>query len=320
MPNPNIIFLDASTLGDVDNISLISDMGNYTEFDVTPPKLRLERSSDADILITNKVLIDEELMDACPRLKLVCIAATGMNNVDLEYAKKKGIEVKNVAGYSTESVVQCTFSMLLYLLHHSSYYDEYVRSGEYIKSPVFTHQGPEFRELKNKVFGIVGMGTIGKRVAEIAKAFGSRVIYHSTSGSNLNTGYEHVSLKKLMEISDVVSIHCPLNDRTNDLIGEEELGLMKSNAIVLNMGRGGIINEKALAEAIDKEIISGAAIDVLTVEPVQKDNPLMQVQKKDRLFITPHIAWASIESRRLLVEKLAQNIRDFVAGDAASLI
>ena len=312
MPIPNIIFLDASTLGDVDNIPLISDLGNYTAFDLTPHETRLERSRDADILITNKVIIDRELMDACPRIKLICIAATGMNNVDLAYAKTKGIEVKNVAGYSTESVAQCTFSMLFYLLHHSQYYDEYVRSGEYVKSPIFTHQGPGFWELKNKIFGIIGMGTIGKRVAEIASIFGSRVVYHSTSGSNLNASYEHLSLRELLEISDVVSIHCPLNERTSDLIGDEEISMMKSCAILINMGRGGIVNEKALAEAIDKEIISGAAIDVLISEPIKLDNPLMQAQKKDRLYITPHIAWASIESRRVLVEMLAQNIRNFV--------
>jgi lactate dehydrogenase-like 2-hydroxyacid dehydrogenase len=313
MKTPVIVFLDATTLGDVDNISLISDLGSYTEFDFTSDDLRVERSMNADILITNKVLIDDKLMDACNQLKLVCIAATGMNNVDLEYAAKKGIEVQNVAGYSTESVAQSTYSMLFYLLHQNRYYDMYVQSGEYAKSPIFTHQGPCFWELKNKIFGIIGMGAIGKRVAGLATAFGSRVIYYSTSGSNLSCGYEHVDLEHLLQVSDIISIHCPLNERTKDLIGGKELDMMKSGVILLNMGRGGIVNEKALSIAIDQEQIAGAAIDVLTAEPIKSDNPLMQVKNKNRLFITPHIAWASLESRRLLVEKLAQNIRDFLA-------
>jgi glycerate dehydrogenase len=251
-------------------------------------------------------------MDACSRLKLVCVAATGMNNVDLEYARQKDIEVRNVAGYSTESVAQSTFSMLFYLLHKSRYYDEYVLSGDYVKSPVFTHSGPSFWELKNKTFGIIGMGTIGSRVAQLATAYKSRVIYYSTSGKNREAGYKNVDLKELLKTSDVISIHCPLNDQTHNLIGSQELDMMKPEVILLNMGRGGIVNEKALANAIDTKQISGAAVDVLTSEPIKHDNPLVKVENKDRLFITPHIAWASIESRRLLVEKISQNIIDFL--------
>lgn len=312
MKTPNIVFLDASTLGDIDNLSLISELGTYLEYDFTPNDLRIERSKNADIIITNKVIIDQELMDACTHLKLICIAATGMNNVDLEFAAQRNIKVKNVAGYSTESVAQSTFSMLFHLLHHNRYYDEYVQSGEYIKSPIFTHHKYGFWELKNKVFGIIGMGTIGKRVAEIASVFGSRVIYYSTSGLNRHSVYNQVDLNQLLRISDVVSVHCPLNEKTRDLISKEELRLMKKNAILINMGRGGIVNEEALSYAIDNEYIAGAALDVLTSEPIKSDNPLLSVNKKNRLFITPHIAWASIQSRRYLVEKIAKNIKDFL--------
>ena len=309
---PRIVFLDVSTLGDVENISLIKELGSYKGFEYTPFEQRIERSRNADIIITNKVVIDKELMDACSDLKLICIAATGMNNVDLNYAKKKEIEVKNVAGYSTESVTQSTFSMLFYLLHHHRYYDDYVRSGSYIKSPVFTHPGPGFWELNNKTFGIIGMGAIGKRVAEVATAFGSRVIYYSTSGLNLDTGYEPVDLKHLLQESDIITVHCPLNERTRDLIGLDELRLMKQEALLLNMGRGGIVNEQALSIAIDEKLIAGAAVDVLTAEPLRSENPLIHVKNKDSLFITPHIAWASFESRKLLVEMIALNIRDFL--------
>lgn len=313
MATPKIVFLDESTLGEVDNIVLFKELGSYTGYGITSDELRIERSRDADIIITNKIIIDKKLMDACLRLKLVCIAATGMNNIDLEYAGQKGIEVKNVAGYSTESVAQSTFSMLFHLLHQNRYYDEYVRSGEYIKSPIFTHCGPGFWELKNKTFGIIGMGAIGKRVAELARAFGSRIVYYSTTGKNRETGYKQVDLNELIKTSDVISIHCPLNDQTYNLIGSRELEIMKSGAILLNMGRGGIVNEIALANAIDTKQISGAAIDVLSSEPINSDNPLLKVTKKERLFITPHIAWASIESRRLLVERIYRNIKEFLA-------
>jgi lactate dehydrogenase-like 2-hydroxyacid dehydrogenase len=312
MSPPVIVFLDVSTLGIVDNLQLIKELGEYREYDHTSHDMRIERSRNADIIITNKVQIDPLLIDACHRLKLVCVAATGMNNVDLDYAKQKGIEVRNVAGYSTESVAQTTFSMLFHLLHQNRYYDDYVRSGAYTQSKIFTHHGPEFWELKNKIFGIIGLGSIGKRVAEIATAFGTRVIYFSTSGNNLKSIYEHVDLIRLLELSDVISIHCPLNDRTKDLIGSNEFFRMKPGTFLLNMGRGGIVNEEALAKAIDAELIAGAGVDVLTAEPVRSDNPLLTIKKKEHLFITPHIAWASRESRHILVEKLAKNIREFI--------
>ena len=312
MKDPTIVFLDKSTLGDIDNIDEISILGKFIAYDETQLNLRIERSAEAHVLITNKVLIDKELIDACPNLKLICVAATGMNNVDLEYAEKNNIVVKNVAGYSTDSVAQSTISMLLYLVHRSRYYDEYVKSGEYIQSPVFTHMGPAFWELKNKIFGIIGLGAIGKRVAELASAFGSKIVYYSTSGTNIKSVYEHRDLATLLKISDIVSVHCPLNENTKNLISMEELRLMKREAFLLNMGRGGIVNEEALSQAIDQEIIAGAALDVLSAEPAQADNPLMHVKKKDRLFITPHIAWASVESRRVLVSKIARNIKEFL--------
>lgn len=313
MSFPTIVFLDVSTLGKVDNLSLLSELGSYTEFELTSENERIQRCEYADIIISNKVVIDQEIMDACKQLKMICVAATGMNNIDLDYAAEKGINVKNVAGYSTESVAQSTFSMLFYLIHQSRYYDDYVRAGDYINSPVFTHYGPDFWELKNKTFGIIGLGTIGKRVAEIALAFGSNLIYYSTSGAHFSKDYKHIELEELLQISDIVSIHCPLNERTKDLIGHKELSIMKSESILLNMGRGGIVNEGALANAIDTGQIAGAGIDVLTKEPITSDNPLMKVRNKDNLFITPHIAWTSIESRRLLVEKLAQNIKEFLS-------
>jgi lactate dehydrogenase-like 2-hydroxyacid dehydrogenase len=307
-----IVFLDAATVGNVDNLSLIKMLGEYISYDYTLPADRIKRIADNSIVITNKVVIDREVMDRCPDLRLVCIAATGMNNVDLEYAALKGIQVKNVAGYSTESVTQSTFSMLFHLLHGNSYYDTYVKSGEYAKSPIFTHHGQTFRELRNKQYGIIGMGAIGKRVAEIACVFGAKVVYYSTSGKNMDTGFIHLPLVELFRSSDVISIHCALNDKTQNLLDEPQLRLMKPSVYLLNMSRGGIVNEPALAKAIDEDRIAGAALDVLTSEPVNADNPLLHIRNKHKLFITPHIAWASQEARRRLIEKIAGNIHEFL--------
>jgi glycerate dehydrogenase len=309
---PKIVFLDASTVGKVDNLSKLTEIGEYTSYDQTLADQRIERLKGCQVAITNKVNFDREVMDNCPDLKLICIAATGMNNIDLDYAKIKGIEVKNVAGYSTESVAQSTFAMLFYLLHGTAYYDQYVKSGEYEKSEIFTHYGPIFWELNGKRFGIIGLGNIGKRVAEIAKAFGAEVVFYSTSGKNWNNTYKHLLLEELLETSDVVSIHCPLNDRTKNLIDKARLKLMNPSAFLLNTGRGGIVNEEALSLAIDNDWIAGAGIDVLTHEPIDMDNPLRKIKKSEKLLITPHIAWASKEARTLLIDRIVENIITFL--------
>jgi lactate dehydrogenase-like 2-hydroxyacid dehydrogenase len=307
-----IVFLDTATIGDVDNLSFITGIGDYTGYDYTAPQERIHRIADHTIVITNKVIIDRDVMDNCPDMKLVCIAATGMNNIDLEYAKTKGIQVKNVSGYSTESVAQSVFSMLFYLLHGNAYYDQFVKSGSYSESPIFTHHGKTFWELKNKQFGIIGLGAIGKRVAHIAEVFGARIVYYSTTGKNLNTGYTHLALPELLSTSDIVSIHCPLSDNTRNLIDRAQLRLMLPSAYLLNMGRGGIVNELALAKALDDDQIAGAALDVLSQEPIRTDNPLLRIKNSHKLFITPHIAWASLEARRTLIENIAGNIREYL--------
>jgi glycerate dehydrogenase len=305
-----MVFLDAVTVGGVDNLYEISSLGEYASYEITQPSDRIKRIMGHNVVITNKVLINRDVMDACPELELICIVATGMNNVDLDYAAQKGIAVKNVAGYSTESVTQCTFSLLLYLLNAGRYYDDYVKSGQYAASPVFTHLGREFWELAGKRFGIIGMGTIGRRVATVASAFGAKIAYYSTSGKNLDAaGFPHLSLEELLQTSDVVSIHCPLNDQTRNLLTESRLRMMKRSAYLLNMGRGGIVDEAALARMIDENRIAGAALDVLAAEPIATDSPLLKVLNKEKLYITPHIAWASREARRLLISRTAQNIK-----------
>lgn len=308
MDQLNITILDASTLGEVKALEKIAALGKFTSYELTSPNQRIERLQGQQVAIVNKAIIDKEIMDACPDLKLICISATGMNNVDLEYAKEKGIVVKNVAGYSTDSVAQISFSMLFYLLAKLPYFDNYVKSGEYTQSPIFTNHGRSFWELKGKQFGIVGLGTIGKRVAEIATAFGAKVVYFSTSGQNLSGPYPHMEFEELLQTSDVISIHCPLNEKTDGLFGYEQFKKMKTSAILLNAGRGKIVNEKELADALNDDLIAAAGLDVLEYEPIKPDNPLLSINNPEKLFITPHIAWISQEAREELVEGVYNNI------------
>jgi lactate dehydrogenase-like 2-hydroxyacid dehydrogenase len=312
MKRPAIVFLDAETLGDVQGFFELIQLGNLTVYQSTPADQKMERIRGKEIIITNKVIIDKEVMDNNPSMKLICVAATGMNNIDLEYAAQKGIIVRNVAGYSTESVVQHTFSMLFYLMGNLRYYDDYVKNGDYSAGNMFTHHGKPFQELSGKKYGIIGMGTIGKRVAEVAKAFGAEVLYYSTTQKNMDTGYTHLALNKLLAISDVVSIHCPLNEATANMIGTEQLHLMKRNAILINAGRGGIINEQALVQALNEGTIAGAALDVLTKEPPDSSDPLLHIKDSGRLLITPHIAWASSESRERLLAGIIGNIKKYL--------
>ena len=304
----NIVFLDTETIGKVDNMKLLSKLGKLETFDNTAPDQVVERCQGKEIVIINKVQMTEAVMKQLPDLKLICVAATGVNNVALNYAENNGIKVKNVAGYSTDSVAQLTFTMLLYLINKPYYYDSYVKSGAYSRGNSFTHHNKPFWELKGKRLGIIGLGTIGRQVARIAESFGMEVIFYSTTGRNNHISYKRFELDDLLKSSDVVSIHAPLNNKTRDLITYEKFKLMRPCAIILNLGRGGIINEKELARALNDNLIAAAGIDVMEHEPIHADNPMLKLFDKEKILITPHMAWASKESRELLVEKIARNI------------
>lgn len=311
----NIVFLDTKTVGDDISLDNFKKFGTFTGYDITKSKEEtIQRVKQADIIITNKVIIDKDIMDSAKNLKLICVAATGMNNIDLEYAKNKGVSVKNVAGYSTKSVTQHTFTLLFYLLGKTGYYDKLVKEKKWCESEIFTNLDKPFWEIAGKTWGIIGLGNIGKEVAKIAECFGANIIYYSTSGKNSDKRYERVSLKELMKKSDIISIHAPLNDNTNNLITKQELSMIKDGSIILNLGRGGIINENDLAEILDnKDIYAG--LDVTKNEPIEEDSPLLNITNKDRLVITPHIAWASLEARKTLVKKIIQNIENFIGGN-----
>lgn len=305
-----IVCLDALTLGDID-LSVFNRFGEFTSFDKTNKEQTIERLKDVDIVITNKVIIDKEVMDST-NLKLICISATGMNNVDLDCAKQKGIEVKNVAGYSTNSVVQQTFASLLALSNNITYYDNYSKSPNgWRKSEIFTHLDKEISEIANKNFGIIGLGEIGSKVGAIASAFGANISYYSISGKPKETPYKSVSLDELLKTCDIISIHCALSEQTMNLISKNELDKMKDGAILMNFGRGKIINEADLAKAIDEKNLK-VALDVFEHEPIEEQNPLFKVKKQDNMILTPHVAWASFEARKTLLEKLVKNIEDFL--------
>ena len=307
----NIVILDRKTLGlDID-MSIFDTLGIVKSYDITKPDETIQRLKDADIVITNKVVISKEVMENT-NLKLICISATGMNNVNLEFAKQKNIEVKNVAGYSSSSVVQLAFSMIFQIIQKLDYYKKYVDEGNWQKSEIFTHIDKPFFELDGKKVGIIGLGDIGRNFAKKAKAFDCEIVYFSTSGNNSNNEYKRVELKELLLTCDIISIHCPLNENTKDLLNYENMKNIKDGAILINLGRGGIINEVDLAKIIDeKEIYCG--IDVVSVEPILESNPLLNVKNKHRLLLTPHIGWASIEARNRLVSMVAKNIEEFIS-------
>lgn len=307
----HIVLLDAKTLGDDLDLSILEKFGTFTRYETTSEEETLERIQIADIVITNKVVLSANILAQTKNLKLICIAATGTNNVDLDAAKFQNIEVKNVKGYSTKSVVQHTFAMALYLLERMAYYDAVVKDDRWAESGLFTDVSQPFHEISGKKWGIIGMGMIGQSVAQIATAFGAEVSYHSTSGANLNHAYPHKTLEFILKDCDIISIHAPLNDDTYDLINEINLPYLKDRAILLNLGRGGIINETDLAFELDRREIY-AGLDVLETEPITLNNRLNEVKHKERLLITPHIAWASIEARQKLLEGIVKNIQIFL--------
>lgn len=306
-----IVFLDAATLGETP-LDEIAALGELVTYPFSTRAEALERVGDCEVLIVNKVRVDEELLSRAPRLRLICESATGVNNIDLEAAAARGIPVRNAAGYSTEAVVQSTFMHLLSLAGFAPYFDDCVKSGRYSAGTLFCDISHPYPELAGKTLGVIGMGTIGTRVAAVASAFGMHVVYYSTSGTSHNTDYPSVPLDALLRQADAVTIHAPLNARTKGLIGAAELRQMKPSAFLLNLGRGGIVDEAALAQAVDEGVIAGAALDVFVSEPLPADHPLLHVRHPERFRFTPHVAWASREALGRLVHQVAENIRGTV--------
>lgn len=305
-----IVFLDEYSVAGRD-MSSIARFGDYVGYNMTRPEEVIERCAGAEIVIANKVVLSAEMMRALPELKLICVAATGMNNVDLEAAAALGIEVRNAVGYSTYSVAETTLCSALALLREVVYYDEYFHSGRYAKSDrPFNFDRPT-SQIRGKKWGIIGLGNIGREVARLASAFGCEVSYTSTSGVVREEEYPALTLEKLLAESDIVSIHAPLNAKTLNLLGEKELSLMKPSAIIINVARGGIVNEEALAAALDGGVIRGAALDVFSTEPLT-DSPLYKIKERHKLLASPHNAWSSDDAIDRLIGCIAKNIEEFL--------
>ncbi|MBQ6581463.1 MAG: hydroxyacid dehydrogenase [Alistipes sp.] len=306
-----IVFLDEYSVCGRD-LSSIKRWGDYTGYETTSAEEVLERSKDAEIIISNKVVLDAKTIASLPHLRLICVAATGMNNIDLNAAAEHGVEVRNAVGYSTYAVAETTLSSALALLREVTYYDNYFKSGAYASSErIFNFDRPT-AQLRGKRWGIIGMGNIGREVARLAEAFGCEVSYYSTSGVEREEEYKSVSLNDLLTQSDVVSIHCPLNERTLGLIGKEQLSMMKPSAILINVARGGIVDEGALADALNEGRLRGAALDVFTSEPL-RESPLYTLRDPYRLLASPHNAWSPVEAIDRLIGCIEQNIADYVA-------
>ena len=307
-----IVFLDAITIGD-ESLAEIAAQGELVCYPSSTPEEARERVKDADVALLNKVVVDRAFLDAAPRLKLICEAGTGINNIDVPLCEARGVGVRNVSAYSTDSVAQTAWMHILDLAGSAFHYQEFVRSGDYSRNKVHVDYRHPFTELAGKTLAVVGMGAIGQKSAAIGKAFGMDVIYYSTSGTGHCKDYPCVELPELLQRTDVLTIHAPYNKRTAGLIGYAEMQQMKRTALIVNTGRGGIVVEEDLVRALDDGLIAGAALDVYVKEPLPADSPLMHPKYPERLLLSPHIAWYSHEARARLAHAMAENIRTYFA-------
>lgn len=315
-----IVVLEHDSMGYDIDISCFEEFGEVVYYKNTSQEDIAEKIADADILIANKAPLTGENLKAAKKVKLICEFATGYNNVDLEYCREHGIAVTNAVGYSTPIVAQHTFAIALYLLEKLPVYDQYVKGGSYEESSLFTCFEPYFPELQGKTWGIIGLGNIGRKVAQIAEVFGCRVIYYSASGNHSSDEYERVDLDSLLAQSDILSLHCPLTERTSNIINRDALSKMKKTAVLINVARGPVVDEQALYEALTEGEIAAAGLDVLVKEPIAADNPLRKIQDSTKLFITPHMAWGSNEARTRCTAEVYQNIKSYLAGEKRNVV
>lgn len=315
-----LVMLETASLGDDVDLSCFEKLCSVTYYKKTDKNEVADRITDADIVIANKAPMTEETLRDAKNLKLIALTATGTNNVDFAYVNRVGIKVANVSGYSTMAVAQHTFAMLLYLYEKLNYYDEFVKNGGYSACGKFSSFERSYNELAGKTFSVVGLGNIGSRVLEIAKTFGCMTCYYSTSKKHDSDIYERLDFDELLSQSDIISIHAPLNEGTRGLFGYKEFEKMKKSAILLNLGRGGIVDEADLADALEKGLIAAAGIDVVEKEPIAVDNPLMRIKDSTRLLITPHIGWAACEARMRCIDEVYKNIEYFIAGKERNMV
>ncbi|MBE5882194.1 MAG: D-2-hydroxyacid dehydrogenase [Lachnospiraceae bacterium] len=310
-----IVVLERNSVGTDIPVDCYNDFGEVTCYRNTVLEDAAEKVKDADIIIANKCPMNEETLADAPNVKLICEFATGYDNIDLEYCKSRGIAVANARDYCTAAVAQHTFALALFLMEHLRHYDDYVKGGAYGAQDRFSNFDLAYGELTGKVWGVVGMGNIGKRVAKIAEVFGCKVIFYSVTGNSTCTDYERVSFEQLLAEADILSLHCPLSDLTRNLIDKNALSKMKKTAILINVARGPVVNNRDLYEALTEGTIACAGLDVLEAEPISANNPLDKIKDSNKLIITPHMAWASTEARTRVVEEVYFNIEAFLKGE-----
>ena len=315
-----IVVLERNSAGTDIDVSCYEQFGEVTYYPNTVAENTAERIKDADIIIANKAPLNETTMKDAPNVKLICLFATGYDNVDIAYCKSRGIKVANVVNYCTPAVAQHTLLLALMLTEKIAFYDQYVKSGTYSAQDRFSNFDRAFYDLNGKTWGIVGMGNIGRRVAGLAQAFGCRVIFYSASGKSTCTDYERVELDALLAQSNILSLHCPLSDRTRGLLNKDAFDKMKETAILINVARGPVVDTQALYDALISNRIAAAGLDVLEKEPMAKDNPLAQIKDSTKLIITPHMSWASVESRTKLVQEVYRNIEAFLNGTDRNIV
>lgn len=315
-----LVILERNSVGTDVSVDCLNDLGDVTIYKNTVAGEVAERVKDAEIIVANKSPLNESTLQDAANVKLICEFATGYDNVDLDYCTKRGIKVANVVNYSTAAVAQHTFALCFYVLEKLAHYDKYVKSGEYGAQDRFSNFDLPFTELEGKTWGIIGMGNIGKKVAKIAETFGCRVIFYSASGKSTCTDYKRVELDTLLQEADFVSLHCPLSDKTRNLINLDALKKMKKTAILINVARGPVVNDADLCMALEENLIAGAGLDVTSTEPMKKENPLDRIKDSNKLIITPHLAWASIEARNRVVEETYKNIEAFQKGENRNIV
>lgn len=310
-----IVVLDRGSVGEDVSVVPFKALGEINFYSNTKNEEVAERIKEADIVVSNKNLLNEASLKDAENVKLICQLATGYDNVDVEYCRQRGIGVCNVRNYSTAAVVQHTIALALSVLENIPYYDNYVKDGSYGAQPRFSYYGKIFYELEGKTWGIIGMGNIGRGVAKVAEALGCKVIFYSASGNSTCTEYERVEFEELLNRSDILSLHCPLSERTRHLIDMDALKKMKSSAILINVARGAVVNTDDLAEALKQGIIRGAGLDVFAKEPIASEDALLEIKDSGKLQMTPHMAWASIEARTRCVTETCKNIEAFLEGE-----
>lgn len=304
--------LDAETLGSDVSMDVFASLGELTVHANTAPDEIVEHIGNAHVVLLNKIRLDKAVLEKAPCLQLICIAATGYDNIDVAYCREKGIAVCNVVGYSTQSVAQVTISMALSLITHLAEYNRFVCSGDYTASGCFNSLEPVFHEIAGKTWGIVGYGNIGRQVGKVAQALGCRVIVYKRTPVE---DAECVDFETICRESDILSVHTPLNDGTRNLLDEKHIAMLKKDAIVINVARGAVCDEKALAEAVLKGNIGALGVDVYTKEPFPIDHPYQKILHLPNVCLTPHMAWGGHETRVRLLNEMAENVRSFYAGN-----